>query len=162
MPRSPYPPPAHADKGATVSSDQLIVQFHHPAYYGRLGALPFLVLPAHEQGALHHETARLACALVAGNRVDGYLSTDQKGRQPVGADPDILLNLQEYFFQVPRDQMPGWEETEGSAGYGDIGKCNISAAAVLMPLKISKTTILSSPISKAGALNVYPDTGKGC
>lgn len=131
MPRSPYPPPTHPDNGSTISSDHRIVQFHHPAYFNRPGALPFLVFPAHEHGALHHETARLACALVAGNRVDGYLSVDQEGRQPVGADPDILLTLQDYFFQVPSHQMPGWEESEGSAGYGDMCTCNTPVSAGL-------------------------------
>lgn len=122
MARVAYPPPSHPDGNATIASTSFTVRFHHPAYYFRLGAVPFLELPAHERGGLHHETARLACALVAGNRVDGYLSTDCDGNNAVGADPDSFLTEHEYFFQVPAIRSDNWHMTEGSTRLQDEGE----------------------------------------
>lgn len=100
MPRAPYLPPQHVDGGKTVAFPLKNVYFSHPGY--EVACQTFLILPAADAGAtIHHETARLACAVVAGNRVDGYLSYDRDGQRRVVNDPEFLLDKDEYYFQVP-------------------------------------------------------------
>ncbi|EJP61293.1 uncharacterized protein BBA_09768 [Beauveria bassiana ARSEF 2860] len=51
---------------------------------------------------LHHETARVACAIVANCRWDGFLSEDKAaGARPVQIGPDDLLLGSNYYFHVP-------------------------------------------------------------
>lgn len=51
-------------------------------------------------GYLHHETARLACAIVAGNRWDGYLATAPTA-EAIDVPPHGLLTEEDYYFIVP-------------------------------------------------------------
>jgi hypothetical protein len=62
-----------------------------------------LALQAHDHptGGLHHETARIACGIVAGNAWNGYLS-ETVGGQPLDLGPDDILRMgKNYFFHVP-------------------------------------------------------------
>lgn len=114
MPRAAFPPPTHADGAVHISGPRQIA-FWHPGY-ATPPATPFLVLAAYEASTFHHETARLACAGIANNRTDGFLSTDVEGRSPVGSDPDLQLALDNYYFQVPDSRSEDWQNVVGSSG----------------------------------------------
>ncbi|KAL9597960.1 MAG: hypothetical protein Q9219_004791 [cf. Caloplaca sp. 3 TL-2023] len=75
--------------------------FRHPAIPRAEGNLLF-VLDGHDNadGLLHHETAWLACAIVAGNRWDGYLATSPAG-PAIDVPKDGLLGEENYYFIVP-------------------------------------------------------------
>ncbi|KAM3506114.1 hypothetical protein MY10362_002558 [Beauveria mimosiformis] len=94
--RARLPPPKHPDGGFPssegVTSDQRnLVTLRHPQYLDQHNILLFLpALDLHKkQGSdkdglagridfgLHHETARVACAIVANCRWDGFLSEDK-------------------------------------------------------------------------------------
>lgn len=55
----------------------------------------------HELGGIHHGLAHTACALVAGNRHDGYLS-ESRGGNAINAGMDDVLHAGDYYFHVPR------------------------------------------------------------
>lgn len=82
------------------------VSFKHPAYPD--GANTLLRLQATDSspgGGLHHETARIACAIIACNAWDGYFSRTRDGPQ-VAEDPDDVLKEKIYYFQVPTPGSP--------------------------------------------------------
>ncbi|RWA03708.1 hypothetical protein EKO27_g11393 [Xylaria grammica] len=108
------------------------ISFLHPAESARydvLFELPCLDSPAlspdgaqqPEQGreqqrrGLHHETALLACQIVANNAFDGYLSLDAQGDDPVPRST-VLLTAAEYYFIVPGDPayaiVPAFQDWE--------------------------------------------------
>ena len=66
------------------------IRFRHPGY-SEPNLLLMLFGFDSAQGSLHHETARLACALVANNRWDGYLSETPSG-PPITVPPNGLLD----------------------------------------------------------------------
>lgn len=49
---------------------------------------------------VHHETARIACALLANSRWDGFLSTTRDGPATL-AGPDDVLTRWSYYFRLP-------------------------------------------------------------
>ncbi|KAH8749108.1 hypothetical protein F5883DRAFT_233004 [Diaporthe sp. PMI_573] len=59
----------------------------------------------HRQPALvHHETARIACAILANNMWDGYLTADTPDGPAVPLDnPDCILTADRYYFHHPSD-----------------------------------------------------------
>jgi hypothetical protein len=63
-----------------------------------------MVLPALDdaRGGIHHETALIACAVVAGNRWNGFLSEDRTG-SGVLTPRDGVLRGKEYYFRLPDD-----------------------------------------------------------
>ena len=83
--RSAFPPPIHPGYTA-YDQDADLMQFRHPRYPDHnnillvFAALDPTALPStttlHSFG-IHHETARLACAITANNRWDGFLSEDK-------------------------------------------------------------------------------------
>jgi hypothetical protein len=77
------------------------VWFLHPAIPSAEGNLLFIVdSNDNAQGCLHHETARIACVIIAGNQRDGYLSISPNAKA-VNVPPDGLLTNEEYYFYVP-------------------------------------------------------------
>lgn len=96
------------------------VSFLHPAESARynvilrLPCLDSLVLsqegqqqeqePKQQHLGLHHETALLACQIVANNAFDGYLSLIIQGNHPVSRTT-IILTAAEYYFIVPGDPL---------------------------------------------------------
>ncbi|GME32278.1 hypothetical protein MMC29_000718 [Neofusicoccum parvum] len=79
--RPPHPPPTHCDAD-------------------RVAQRPRTSFSATPATRLHHETARIACAVVAANRWDGFLAADAAGA-PLDAGPDDILAAREYYFHVP-------------------------------------------------------------
>ncbi|KAJ2903745.1 HNH endonuclease domain containing protein [Zalerion maritima] len=56
------------------------------------------MFPGFDPGGIYHETARVACSIIADCQ-DGYLSTDWEGSRLVEG-PDELLDRQQYYFVV--------------------------------------------------------------
>lgn len=77
------------------------VRFRHPGYSNH-NIIFSLFGHDSSAGGLHRETAFLACAVVAGNRWDGYLSTSATGL-PI-EDSELLLESDYYFIVPPPSQ----------------------------------------------------------
>jgi len=74
------------------------IWFRHPAYDDRENKL--LVLYGFDSRGLHHETARIACCILASCPwEDGYLSLTRDGPGVV-LGPDDVLTATSYYFQV--------------------------------------------------------------
>ena len=73
------------------------VFIRHPGYSFPHNVLLFFGARDHAKGGIHHETARIACGIVAGNRWDGYFTENLNGPRVVIPPHGILLNS-EYFF----------------------------------------------------------------
>jgi hypothetical protein len=82
----------------------LRINFRHPAYEPGDDLLFTLYAWDHAEGGLHYGLAHTACAIVAGNRHDGYLSATRNGL-PLAAGDDSVLRLGDYYFHVP---CTGW------------------------------------------------------
>jgi hypothetical protein len=88
----------------------------HPGYAAPQDIL--LLLPAYDVAdgfdsggaprfGIHHETARIACAVKANCRWDGYLSGERNNNaERVAARPDDVLLADRYYFHVPHTQQP--------------------------------------------------------
>lgn len=86
------------------------IAFCHPGYAAPQDIL--LLLPAYDVVAesdgsgstrfgVHHETARIACAIKANCRWDGYLSEESGlNAERVSAGPDDVLLGERYYFHV--------------------------------------------------------------
>lgn len=93
--------PQHVTHSSTVSLGRgHQITFRHPAYPSFQDVL--LRLPAldHPSGGIHHETARIACAIIAGNRWDGYFTEAIDGPH-VEIPSHGVLQKSNYFFHVP-------------------------------------------------------------
>lgn len=114
--RRPYPTlPSHPDGkiASATTATSGVVTFRHPGYPDNDNILLFL--PALDtcdesddagQFGLHHETARVACAILADCAWNGYLSTQRAAEAPrlmIGADD--LLTEPDYYFHVPGGEI---------------------------------------------------------
>lgn len=74
--------------------------FHHPGYYPDDDELFFLYAWDRAEGGLHYGLAHNACAIIADNRHDGWLTATRDGpRIEVGLDN--ILPAGDYWFHVP-------------------------------------------------------------
>lgn len=74
-----------------------VVFFLHPGYPDSKNVL--LSLPALDSGGIHHETARIACAILADCNWNGFFSLTRDGpRLPAG--PDDILTQNRYYFRI--------------------------------------------------------------
>jgi hypothetical protein len=95
--------PTHQDGGRDIPDDAThTVMFRHPGYRGEHNII--MVLPAldNAQEGIHHETALNACAVVAGNRWNGFLCEQRIGSR-VLTPRDEVLKGKEYYFRVSDD-----------------------------------------------------------
>lgn len=93
--------PEHIVGVETVSTDpRHVVHFRHPAYPTAKNRLFSLLALDHPTGGIHSTTAHTACAIIAGNRFDGYLSLTATG-EPIRAGSYSVLTGSDYFFCVP-------------------------------------------------------------
>ncbi len=79
------------------------INFRHPAYPPGSDLLFTLSAFDHAQGGIHHGFALSACAIIADNRDDGFLSVSREGlgqAVDVGID-DVLKAGQDYYYFVP-------------------------------------------------------------
>ena len=56
------------------------------------------MLPAFDSGGVHHETARIACAILADCKWDGYFSLTRDGVRLEDAGADTILTAPQYYF----------------------------------------------------------------
>ena len=80
--RSQHRTPSHEDAGENLPRDLNHRGYlRHPGYSDTGNIL--MVLPAldHPQGGIHHETARIARAIVANNRWEGFLTETRTGER---------------------------------------------------------------------------------
>lgn len=99
--RAAYPEPQHADAGRSLPPhpDSRIVVFLHPSYPEPANTLLEIEALDSPAGGLHHETARIACAIVANCAWTGYLSESRAG-PPVQLGEDDLLTADRYYFRI--------------------------------------------------------------
>ncbi|MCJ1471161.1 hypothetical protein MMC07_009809 [Pseudocyphellaria aurata] len=103
--------PQHLLHRSTISAGRWIT-FLHPAYPEDYNSLLKLQAPDHPSGGIHHETARIACAIIAGNRWDGYFTETVDGPR-VETPPHGVLQKSDYFFHVPSSALdPGASGSE--------------------------------------------------
>lgn len=93
-------PPIYNDSPPTAN--KRIILFKHSGYPVHYDQNVLLQLYAWDSptGGLHSGTALLACALIACNAWDGYLTIERDGQKLDLHDDDILI-AQEYYFHVP-------------------------------------------------------------
>ncbi|KAI5921042.1 hypothetical protein F4810DRAFT_679862 [Camillea tinctor] len=118
--RTPFPLPSHPDGGLGASAaidEGRAITLRHPGYpdqsnimlvFPALDPLPILAASSVDATTVHfgfhHETARIACAIVANCRWDGFLSEEKQGQaKPVSLGPDDILPARNYYFHVPPD-----------------------------------------------------------
>jgi len=83
------------------SSGRHRISYRHPACKRGDDVLFTLYARDHEEGGIHHGLAHTACAIIAGNRHDGYLLQLREGI-PVAAGMDDVLPHGDLFFHVPQ------------------------------------------------------------
>jgi len=115
--RCTYGRPVHPEGDSTVSTNpRHRVLLRHPGYDDANNILILLQASDHSDGAFHHETARIACAIIADNRWDGYFTTTRNGPR-VDVPGNGLLPSGSYYFQVPKEHHLGkllskrWDHT---------------------------------------------------
>ena len=96
-----------SERHSAIHSSRTIT-FRHPGYPDDYKQNTLLILPAFDGslssgGGVHHNTALIACAIVACNAWHGYFTTSRDAA-PVDAQPDQVLTADSYYFYVP---MPG-------------------------------------------------------
>jgi hypothetical protein len=79
-----------------ISASVRTIHFLHPGYPDDDNTL--LVLPAFDSGGVHHETARIACAILADCKWDGYFSLARDGVRLEDEDADTILTAPQYYF----------------------------------------------------------------
>jgi hypothetical protein len=83
------------------------INFRHPAYTSDDNILFTLHAWDHEDGGIHHGLAHNACAIIADNRFDGYLSRtcgpEHEDGEHIEEDWDDVLPASDadYYFYVP-------------------------------------------------------------
>jgi hypothetical protein len=78
----------------------LRVVFHHPGYSPDDDTLFFLYAWDQAEGGLHYGLAHNACAIIADNRHDGWLTATRDGPR-IEAGLDEILPAGHYWFHVP-------------------------------------------------------------
>ena len=107
QPRSAYSTPHHQDS-LQVRPSSLVnrVRLRHPGYNDSANILLTLAALDHPEGGIHHETARIACAIIANNEWGGFL-TETKSGTPVQADANEVLRGKDYYFRISEQQSDG-------------------------------------------------------
>ncbi|KAF7591070.1 hypothetical protein BBP40_002031 [Aspergillus hancockii] len=88
----------HAEPLQIPTPTVRMVLFLHPGYPDNENVL--LVLPVFDTGGVHHETARVACAILANCHWDGYFSTTRNGPREGGTRRDEILTNPHYYFCI--------------------------------------------------------------
>jgi hypothetical protein len=99
--RTVYAHPRHSDgKHLPAYDSSFKVHFRHPGYSDSNNIL--IILPGldHVEGGIYIYTVQNACAILANNRWDGFLTERRDGPQ-VDLGPDRVLRGKDYYFHVP-------------------------------------------------------------
>ena len=92
---SPYSAPSHPEKPPPTSTDA--IRIRHPGYPESCNTL--LKFYQHDDGGVHSEIARLACAVIT-DAWDGYLSEEQTGETRIEGGPETILRRASYYFHT--------------------------------------------------------------
>lgn len=76
----------------------LLFTILHPAYESPANVLFVFNATDHPSVAIHYETARIACGIIAANRWDGYLTKEVDGFR-LDLELNWLLSKGEYFVR---------------------------------------------------------------
>lgn len=97
---------AHPDQNKRL----LLIEFCHPGYsyphnvLFKLCAIESEPATEPERLGVHHDTARIACAILANNAWAGHLTADEVDGPVIPLeDPDRLLTSSRYYFHLPSD-----------------------------------------------------------
>lgn len=85
------------------AGDDERVNVRHPGYGPTRNLLFSLYPPDHASAGVHYGLALDACAIIADNRRDGWLSIDREGNNRVEGDLDHVLSNGDYWYNVPGD-----------------------------------------------------------
>lgn len=87
-------------EGHTSSDSPKLVEIKYPRYPDITNILIAFTAYDSLDGGIHHETARIACGILCGNRWDGYLTETSDG-PPLAISSAGVLPAGVYYFQVP-------------------------------------------------------------
>jgi hypothetical protein len=98
----PVPPDFHFLENASPPQSYR-VRFRHPAYPNSSNVLLSLHAWDQADGGIHYGLAHTACAIIANNRFDGYLSREIDGSSRIEAEWSSCLPAEShgYYFHVP-------------------------------------------------------------
>lgn len=100
----PYGDPSYRDDPISLPSPLRKINFRHPKYPHPTNIL-LRFSACDKNNGIHYQTAHDACAIIANNRWDGYLSTDAEGAGRIEPlSPNESLDKDDYYFHVPE----GW------------------------------------------------------
>jgi hypothetical protein len=99
-PQSIPPEPATPFASSYYNNPTLRIDFCHPAYNFPHDTLLTLNAFDHPHGGIHHNTALVACAIVANNKWDGYFTETRDGPR-INIGRDGILMGRKYYFHVP-------------------------------------------------------------
>ncbi len=102
--REPIDEPQLLSDGTSTSDPELIF-FMHPGYGSGddddANSNCIVSLRARDDGGIDYPTAHTACGILAGNRWDGFFSTNRDGSQVVSEPTDGILRERKYYFCLP-------------------------------------------------------------
>ncbi|KAH0562857.1 hypothetical protein GP486_002530 [Trichoglossum hirsutum] len=112
------PAPLPAQEYLYPIADNHVIKFKHPGYPEKFGQNILLQLYAWDSpnGGLHAGTALLACAIIACNAWDGYLTVERDGPK-LELQYDDVLPIQGYYFHVPRPEVESIGPTGDDSHY---------------------------------------------
>jgi hypothetical protein len=112
------PAPSPIQEYSYPIANNYIIKFKHPGYPEEYGQNILLQLYAWDSpnGGLHAGTALLACAIIACNAWDGYLTVERDSPKLELQDGDVL-SAQEYYFHVPRPEVESIGPTGDDSHY---------------------------------------------
>ena len=79
------------------------INIRHPGYSPSNDLIFSLHTLDHATAGVHHGFVLDACAIIADNRRDGWLSIDRGGNDRVEGDLDHVLSNGDYWYNVPGD-----------------------------------------------------------
>ena len=79
------------------------INIRHPGYSPSHDLLFSLHTPDRVTAGVHYGLVLDACAIIADNRRDGWLSIDREGNSRVEGDLDHVLSNGDYWYNVPGD-----------------------------------------------------------
>jgi hypothetical protein len=103
-PQSILPNVIEPVESSRYNNPALRIDFCHPGYEFPHDTLLTLHAFDHPGGGIHHNTALVACAIIAGNHWHGYL-TEMRDGPRITAARDEVLRGRKYYFHVPETQQ---------------------------------------------------------
>jgi HNH endonuclease len=95
-------------KLSTTKKEPHYITIKHPCFSAKAGSDKFLRFRTFdtETGGMHYGTVILACGIIACNRFDGVLTTDQKGAQALELDNEDVMPAGTYYYHLQPPSNP--------------------------------------------------------